>query len=224
MQKHHPSQCHCDGASLTSITPHDRATALQKLRSKSVSPLVLLPMDVTNLDISFDTSNDTTSASYLNQNFSFPNLLPVSSSLSSPQVYQPSIPSLYSQPSRPLNVLSALYMNGLILGLTCSSGSSSRSPMPSPHHPLPLHPTQTQMHTVHPQWYDRLPFPRMRDSLIRLMGVVDEEDLIKDLYLMPSWRIEVGDGDGADWERRCWDPRFWVMEEGWRDKWGWLMV
>lgn len=68
----------------------------------------------------------------------------------------------------------------------------------------------------------------MRDSLIRLMGVVDEEELIKDLYLMPSWRIEIGDGDGdrnsEGWERKCWDPRYWVMEEGWRDKWGWLMV
>jgi hypothetical protein len=38
---------------------------------------------------------------------------------------------------------------------------------------------------VHPRWYDRLPFPRMRDSLIKLVGVIDEEELLRDLFTMP---------------------------------------
>jgi hypothetical protein len=56
----------------------------------------------------------------------------------------------------------------------------------------------------------------MRDSLIRLRGVVDEEELLKDLFTMPSFRI---DGGGE-----AWDPRAWKMESEWEGKWGWLMI
>lgn len=73
----------------------------------------------------------------------------------------------------------------------------------------------TQRLVMHPRWIDRLPFPRMRDSLIKLQGVINEEELIRDLFTMPSWTIVEG---GASW-----DPRGWMMEEFWAKKWGWLM-
>lgn len=72
------------------------------------------------------------------------------------------------------------------------------------------------MMIVHPRWIDRLPFPKMRDRLIELRGVVDEEEILGDLFTMPSWRIEEG---GESWE-----PSAWKMEEGWAAKWGWLMI
>lgn len=57
----------------------------------------------------------------------------------------------------------------------------------------------------------------MRDSLIRLVGVIDEEELIRDVFTMPSWRIEGG-------EKSAWEPGKWRMEREWREKWGWLMI
>lgn len=68
---------------------------------------------------------------------------------------------------------------------------------------------------VHPRWIDWLPFPQMRDNLIRLRGVVDEEELLQDLFCMPGWRMREG--------MACWDPRAWVVEREWKVKWGWLM-
>jgi hypothetical protein len=106
---------------------------------------------------------------------------------------------------------------------------------------------------VHPRWYDRLPFPRMRDSLIKLVGVVDEEELLRDLFTMPvsvdlfCYRWGGWEGRGVvsrmsgvctdllqswtietegrrGWESASWDPRAWRMEAEWEVKWGWLMV
>jgi hypothetical protein len=60
----------------------------------------------------------------------------------------------------------------------------------------------------------------MRDSLIKMIGAVDEEEFLEDLFTMPSWRIETrGRGDSA-----AWDPGAWRMEEEWMGKWGWLMA
>jgi hypothetical protein len=134
-----------------------------------------------------------------------------------PSTSNPYILSPQSQPiPPPLTVVSALYLNGRILGLSCSVCITSTSPHPLPHHPPALQPTITQLTVEHPRWYDRLPFPRMRDGLIRLVGVVDEEDLLNDLFTKPSWRIE-GIGD-----RAAWDPGAWRVERGFEGKWGWL--
>lgn len=131
----------------------------------------------------------------------------------------PTFLSPLSQPAPPQTVFSALYLNGAILGLSCSVCITSVSPLPLPHHPPSLHPTESQLLIAHPRWYDRLPFPAMRDSLIRLKGVLDEEELLRDLCTMPSWRIDAEVG----WERCCWDPGAWRMEKAWEGKWGWLM-
>lgn len=119
----------------------------------------------------------------------------------------PAMLSPQSQPTPKITVFTAMYLNGQILGLSCSICVTSRSPFPAPHHPPALHPTQTQLLTPHPRWFDRFPFPRMRDSLIRLVGVIDEEELIRDFFTMPSWRIEGG-------ENASWEPGRWVMVSG----------
>ncbi|KAF2824294.1 hypothetical protein CC86DRAFT_457102 [Ophiobolus disseminans] len=179
--------------------------------STALSTFTTLPdaFDTSTSDISIDPSLD-----FLALDFPSPDSLTNTSS-------QPLIrlPSPMPRISTPLSVFAALYLNGTILGLSCSICVSSRSPWPSPSHPVSLHPTELQLRIVHPRWFDRLPFPRMRDSLIRMQGVFDEEELLKDLFTMPSWTIEAGGrGEGASWE-----PGAWRMEEGWRRKWGWLM-
>ena len=121
-----------------------------------------------------------------------------------------------AQPNHPFTVFSALYINGELQGIPCATTYSARTPSPTPSIPLPLHPTEMQLMIVHPRWIDRLPFPRMRDSLIKLRGVVDEEEILKDIFTMPSWTITPG--------QACWDPRAWKMEKEWAGKWGWLMV
>jgi hypothetical protein len=133
------------------------------------------------------------------------------------------LPSPLNQLAPALTVFSALYLNGNLLGLSCSICVTSRSPFPSPSHPLPLHPTELQLTVAHPRWFDRFPFPRWRDSLIRLLGVIDEEELLKDLFTQPSWTIETGGSRAGGWESAAWDPKAWTMEESFRVKWGWLM-
>ncbi|KAJ4363081.1 hypothetical protein N0V83_010201 [Neocucurbitaria cava] len=140
--------------------------------------------------------------------------LPSTPSILNEGIYLPLLSPL-SQPNTPFTVFSALYINGKILGIRCATTYSSRTPPPTPDIPLPLHATDTQRLILHPRWFDRFPFPKMRDSLIKLQGVIDEEELVKDIFTMPSWRIVEG--------RACWDPRAWKMEREWATKWGWLM-
>lgn len=139
------------------------------------------------------------------------------------------LPSPSSSLAPALTVFSAMYLNGTILGLSCSICTTSCSPFPSPSHPLPLHPTELQLTVPHPRWFDRFPNSRWRDSLIRALGVIDEEDLLKDLFTQPSWTIETGGRKGANWESAAWesaawDPKAWKMEDSFRAKWGWLMT
>ncbi|KAF2035229.1 hypothetical protein EK21DRAFT_84851 [Setomelanomma holmii] len=211
----HPSeQCNCNSSRDSDVLPTDQdQTNLQRSDEETMSALLLdhfHPLDpidpaLSNDPLAVDSSLTTLST------FS-----PSTASYLSPLLLSPQ-----SQPSPPLNVFSALYLNGSILGLTCSICFSSRSPQPSLNHPPALHPTETQLQVVHPRWFDRLPFPRMRDSLIRLIGAIDEEELLKDLFTMPSWRIETaGRGKGME---AAWDPTAWKMEKEWAVKWGWLM-
>jgi hypothetical protein len=174
----------------------------------NVSPFDLLPLDAANLDLTwpymdFDISSFDNSAIEITE--------------------MPAMPPL-NQPSPPLTVYAALYINGTILGLSCSACFASTSPLPSPGHPVALHPTDAQLLTVHPRWYDRLPFPKMRDTLIRLMGVIDEEQLLSDLFTMPSWIIDTTSSRGGGSESACWDTRAWKMEKEWAAKWGWMML
>jgi hypothetical protein len=54
----------------------------------------------------------------------------------------------------------------------------------------------------------------MRDKSIGMSGFLDEEELTRDMFLGPSFYIVPG---GASW-----DPGAWVIDEGFKAKWGWL--
>jgi hypothetical protein len=121
---------------------------------------------------------------------------------------------LPDQLTLPLNVWTALFQNGQILSIVCSTTMASKSPPPTASTPLSLRPTASQLTTVHFQWIDRLPFPKLRDSLIRLQGVVDLDEFLNDIFVAPSFSIRKG--------AESWDPRAWSMEGAWAKKWGWL--
>lgn len=118
------------------------------------------------------------------------------------------------QPNYPLTFYGALYMNGQLLGIPCSTVVPAKSNPAGPDIPFPLQPTELQLTIIHPRWIDRFPFPKMRNSLITLSGVIDDEEFVKDLALMPSFIILPG--------RQPWDPRAWKIEKPFAEKWGFL--
>ncbi|KUJ24234.1 uncharacterized protein LY89DRAFT_727267 [Mollisia scopiformis] len=113
-----------------------------------------------------------------------------------------------------LTLAGALFINGQILGLSCSVSIPARSSPASPDCPPALRPTATQLLTVHSHGVDRFPFPKMRDNAINLACLIDEEELTRDLFLMPSFSLAAG----------CtpWDPRAWKVERPFADKWAFL--
>jgi hypothetical protein len=111
-------------------------------------------------------------------------------------------------------VISALYVHGEILGLVCNMGTPAVSSPVLPDVPLPLHPTSTQLFTVHATGLDRFPFPRMRDNAINLSSFIDEEEFERDLFTKPSFFIRPG--------AASWDPTAWKMENSFAQKWGFL--
>lgn len=115
----------------------------------------------------------------------------------------------------PINVYSALWNNGHLLGLTCTEGLAPiLSEQRGPDIPQTLHPTDMQLTHVHPPWIDRFPFPLMRDNFILLLGLIDTEDFLYDIFNGPSFSLVPG---GASW-----DPKAWTVEESWKKKWGFL--
>jgi hypothetical protein len=108
-------------------------------------------------------------------------------------------------------VQDALWKNGEILGV--DSNISSKSPVVRSEVPESLQPTPLQLATVHPLWIDKIPFPKMRDNLIVLIGVIDEAEFVSDLFKPNSFAIH---------SNTSWDPAAWrVGEEFWK-KWKYL--
>lgn len=133
--------------------------------------------------------------------------LPPGSTLSFP-------PSLNYERPAPLTVFTALYLNGRMLGLTCGTPTAAKSPPASSDVPLPLQPTPTQQLIVHFNGFDRFPFPKMRDNVINMSALMDEEEFSRDLFTIPSFEITPGAAP--------WDPRAWKIEKAFADKWGFL--
>ncbi|EPE27019.1 hypothetical protein GLAREA_02933 [Glarea lozoyensis ATCC 20868] len=114
----------------------------------------------------------------------------------------------------PLSVLAALWLNGEILGLKSCTTFPCKSLPVSADIPESLRPTTIQLLTLHCPGIDRFPFPKMRDRSIEMSAFLDEEELGRDMIMGPSFWIVPG---GASW-----DPGAWVIDVGFREKWGWL--
>ncbi|TVY19299.1 hypothetical protein LARI1_G003538 [Lachnellula arida] len=112
-------------------------------------------------------------------------------------------------------LFSALFRNGVILGLSCSTSSIGISTPTSTSTPstIPesLRPTPLQVRRVHFQWIDRFPFPRMRDNMIERDDAYSAEDFLGDIFSVETFRIRPG--------FMSWDPEAWVVKGDFRKKW-----
>ena len=114
----------------------------------------------------------------------------------------------------PPTVFAALWDNGAMLGLKCSTVVPAKSRPAGSEIPESLQPTLIQLTTVHAIWIDRFPFPIMRDNMITLAGLIDEEEFLRDLFSMDSFTIKPG--------KAGWDPSAWIINPSFKGKWGFL--
>jgi hypothetical protein len=121
---------------------------------------------------------------------------------------------LFPQPA--LSVYGALFDNGRLLGLSCSCATAYKSKPATPTIPESLRPTETQLSTLHFQWIDRFPFPRMRDNMIALCPVIDEEEFLSDLFHLTSFTLRHGSVS--------WDAEAWKIGPEFAAKWGYLFL
>ncbi|KIW18349.1 hypothetical protein PV08_02637 [Exophiala spinifera] len=114
----------------------------------------------------------------------------------------------------PASVYAALFHNGAMMGLTCSITFASKSKPFGQEIPESLRPTPLQLSTIHPQWIDRFPFPKMRDNMITLLSIIDEEEFLGDLFCLTSFTV--------DSRFASWDPSGWKIGNEFSAKWGYL--
>ncbi|KAI1637238.1 hypothetical protein F4809DRAFT_327897 [Biscogniauxia mediterranea] len=128
------------------------------------------------------------------------------------------------------NVLRALLTNMRILSLLdrlpaeCGAAFYMKDlPPPSDTIPTSLQYTELQKAVTHDPWIDIVPWPAMRDNLLRLGGSVDEDDFCSD---MAGGLYEGFD----DVERRGiiiwgepWSETGWEVSEGFARKWSFLL-
>jgi hypothetical protein len=175
----------------------------------------------TNFPLITDSSHQTTGSTTVSIFSSISTSTPPSTTHTTSSSATGSLPPprlITNQPTFPMTLFTALYINGTFLSITCTTTVPAKTPPCDRAVPPSLRPTDSQLNTVHPRWYDRFPFPRVRDAMI-LLGVgglklFDDEDLVNDLFTKPSFNIREG----------CepWDPSGWSIESSFREKWGWV--
>lgn len=115
-----------------------------------------------------------------------------------------------SLPTSCQSAFAALFDNGQLLGLSCSTVKRCRSQYDCASIPQYLHPSELQKKTVHAEWIDRFPFPYMRDSCISLLDKYGEEEFLADLFKTSSFVVMQGSAS--------WDPAGWAMTTTFKDK------
>ncbi|KAG9233575.1 hypothetical protein BJ875DRAFT_402796 [Amylocarpus encephaloides] len=115
------------------------------------------------------------------------------------------------------DICAALFHNGLILQIPCSSTAIACSKPALVQCPPSLIPSQLQLTIVHFQWIDRFPLPRMRDRMIELEDQYSAEDFLGDLFTGAAGRAFVMKEGG-----KAWDEASWGVGKGFRRKWWFL--
>ncbi|KIW67194.1 hypothetical protein PV04_06462 [Phialophora macrospora] len=114
---------------------------------------------------------------------------------------------------------SALLQHGLMQGTGCPDANDEvASPREYLALPEPLRPTALQLALPHRRWIDRFPFPRLRNNLILLNGLVDLDEFVRDLFGMASLLLR------PDLRRATWEPESWRMGTEFSLKWGYLFL
>lgn len=109
-----------------------------------------------------------------------------------------------------LTIYSAMFHNGVILGLACGSSSVSLSKAALPHVPEPLRPTTIQLENVHFEWIDRFPMAEFRDKMITCADTFSIEGFLAELFTSPTFLLTPG--------RASWDPDAWHPTEEFKKK------
>jgi hypothetical protein len=114
----------------------------------------------------------------------------------------------------PPSLFAALYNNGAMMGLSCSTVVPATSNPVGLDIPATLRPTNLQLTTIHARWIDRWPFPTFRDNVIAMNGLFDQEAFLRDLFSMESFSLTPG--------KPCYDPSGWRISKNFATKWGFL--
>lgn len=88
------------------------------------------------------------------------------------------------------------------------------------HIPFDLQPTEVQKRVPHHPWLDFFPSPTLRDNLIALQDVIDDEDLCHDL--MAFWDTHNTCAALLVWGP-SWQTTSWEVTESFITKWGFLL-
>ena len=131
------------------------------------------------------------------------------------------------------NVFRGLLNNGTDLGYSPGGGGGmgdndalsvftdrSHATTLTPSIPAALRPTKLQRQILHHPWIDILPFPRMRDNLLRAGDGYDDEALCTDLIGYSSGSY--GKTGMIIWGEP-WDPNSWEVTESFVRYWGWTI-
>lgn len=113
-----------------------------------------------------------------------------------------------------LSTVAALSSNATLLHIRCEA---PRIDVFKPSHaslPLALMPTELQKSTPHPPFVDVIPFPGVRDRLLRSLAVIDLEKLSIDLAGGGAFRV---------WGSVPWDGTSWEVSDQFANKW-WFLV
>ncbi|KAI1615241.1 hypothetical protein EDD37DRAFT_510994 [Exophiala viscosa] len=113
----------------------------------------------------------------------------------------------------------ALVTHGTMQGTSCpDAGDQVKSPMEYLALPDPLRPSPLQLAVAHPRWIDRFPFQRFRDNMILLLGLIDLDEFIGDMFGMASLILRI------ETQRATWDPAAWAIGTEFSSKWGYLFL
>ena len=114
-----------------------------------------------------------------------------------------------------MKTLSALLNNARILRIQCAPPYARGLPTLSSSWTLAtLSPTELQLRLPHFPYIDLLPFPSMRDKLLKYSECIDQDEIWFDLVM----------GGFIVWGVTPWDKRGWEVHADFRKKWWWLMT
>ena len=99
---------------------------------------------------------------------------------------------------------------------------SFRTPTQGENTPLSLRPTSFQQSTLHPDWIDILPSPRMRDNATGTLHLYTHGEPVADLPGGLVGRQKEIDSRLLVWTNP-WEPSSWELTEGFIRKWGFLV-
>lgn len=98
--------------------------------------------------------------------------------------------------------------------------------------PASLQPTHLQASVPHPPWIDTFPNALVRDTLIRNIGLFNDDELCmnilgtlvcnQDAGLGKYQRDDNGELDGMIVWADSWDVKSWELTKGFLSKWGWI--